>query len=182
MFDDSNMYKMKILKLVIPVLAILISACSQSQKMVGTKDGVDSTSAIVAESKPNDSLIAIMNVKSVVKQGSSVILKFTVINNSDSTKSFCKWHTPFEPFISKYLDIVDANGVEVAYKGAMAKRIMPPPADSYISVKAKDSTSSEVDLLQAYDLKPGNKYTLSYNGSGVSGISVASKLSFNFEK
>ncbi|WP_421944180.1 protease [Pedobacter sp.] len=173
---------MKNLKLIIPALAVLFTACSQSQKVVGSKEVIDSTSTSFSNTSKNDSLTAVMHIDNIVKQGSPVKLKFTVLNNSDSAKSFCKWHTPFEPFISKYLDITDANGVDVAYKGAMAKRIMPPPADSYISVKSKDSVSAEVDLLQAYDLKPSNKYTLSYNGSGMSGISAANKISFSFEK
>ncbi|MDN3588547.1 protease [Pedobacter aquatilis] len=173
---------MKYLKLIIPILAVLFTACSQSQKNTSSKEVVDSTNTVVTETIKTDSLTAVMTINNIVKQGSPVKLKFTVTNNSDSTRSFCKWHTPFEPFISKYLDIKDANGVDVAYKGAMAKRIMPPPADSYISVKSKDSVSSEVDLLQAYDLKPGNKYTLIYNGSGMSGLSVLGKISFDYEK
>lgn len=182
MFNDFYTYKMKNLKLIIPAFAVLFAACSQSQKTVSSEDVIDNTSVTVSDTIKSDSLTAVMRINNIVKQGSPVKLKFTVVNNSDSAKSFCKWHTPFEPFISKYLDITDAHGVDVAYKGAMAKRIMPPPADSYISVKSKDSVSSEVDLLQAYDLKPGNKYTLSYNGSTMSGIVIKDKVSFNFEK
>lgn len=173
---------MRNLKFIIPALAVLFAACSQSQKVVNSKEVIDSTNTEISDINKSDSLTAMMHIDNTVKQGSPVKLKFTVINNSDSVKSFCKWHTPFEPFISKYLDIIDENGVDVAYKGTMAKRIMPPPADSYISLESKDSISSEVDILQAYDLKPGNKYILSYNGSGMSGLSVAGKVSFKFEK
>ncbi|WP_316739357.1 protease [Pedobacter aquatilis] len=173
---------MKNIKLIILAVAVLFAACSQNQKAVSEKGSIDSTNTIASVANQTDSLTAKMQIKDLIKNSEPVILKFSVVNHADTAKSFCKWHTPFEPFISKYLDITDDKGNDVAYKGAMAKRIMPPPADGYVSIAAKDSVSAEVDLLQAYDLKPGNKYTLSYNSSSISGISIASKLTFELEK
>ncbi|WP_231491357.1 protease [Pedobacter sp. Leaf170] len=173
---------MKNLKLIIPAIAVLFGACSQNQTNNNKNVVADTTSKVSSDSIQSDSLFAKMYINETAKKGSPVLLKFTVINSADSAKSFCKWHTAFEPFISKYLDITDSNGNEVAYIGAMAKRIVPPPADSYLSVKAKDSISAEVDLLKAYDLKSGNKYYVSYNGSNISGVSAPKKLSFSFEE
>ena len=93
---------MRNLKFIIPALAVLFAACSQSQKVVNSKEVIDSTNTEISDINKSDSLTAMMHIDNTVKQGSPVKLKFTVINNSDSVKSFCKWHTPFEPFISKY--------------------------------------------------------------------------------
>jgi hypothetical protein len=82
--------------------------------------------------------------------------------------------------MSKYFDIKDENGNEVLYKGPMAKRIMPPPADSYLVVKPKDILSSEVDLLKAYQLEAEKKYTVSYNSSGMSGIKATNTVTFRY--
>jgi len=95
---------------------------------------------------------------------------------------FCKWHTPFEPLMSKYLDVTDENGTEVDYKGAMAKRMMPPPASSYIEVKSGDSLAVTVDVLKAYAITKPAKYTIKYSGQNMSGLVVKDSVVFNYTK
>lgn len=105
------------------------------------------------------------------------VLVFAVYNNTDSTRTFCKWHTPFERLMSKYLDVRDEAGQEVDYRGAMAKRMMPPPADSFITVKKGDSISVVTDLKEGYAiLKPG-KYSIKYNSSDINGLVVKDSIS-----
>lgn len=127
-------------------------------------------------------LFAKMTMKDTIKAGELVELKFTVYNNADTTQRFCKWHTPFEPFISKYLDIKSDSGEEINYKGAMAKRIMPPPADSYLSVNPKDSVANTVDLLKGYDIAKPARYTIKYVGQDMSGLTVQDSISFIYAK
>lgn len=105
----------------------------------------------------------------------SVMLSFTVYNNSDTVQRFCKWHTPFEPLLAKYLNVTDAAGNEASYLGAMAKRIMPPPASSYINVNPHDSVSTVFNLSKGYAVKPG-RYTVSYIGTNMSGLQPANEL------
>ena len=123
-----------------------------------------------------------MSMKDTVKAGEPVELKFTVYNNADTAQHFCKWHSPFEPFISKYLDIKSASGEEVNYKGAMAKRMMPPPASSYIAVNSKDSVSTQVDLLKGYDISKPGRYSITYVGQNMSGLVVKDSISFVYAK
>lgn len=122
-----------------------------------------------------------MKINPEIKQGDSVLLTFTVYNNSDSVQQFCKWHTPFEPWMSKYLDIKAENGDEAPYQGAMAKRVMPPPADSYIKVNPKDSLSVTVDVLKGYKLDKASKYSIIYNGQNMSGLIVKDSVSFIYK-
>jgi CRISPR/Cas system-associated protein Csx1 len=165
--------------LVIALLAL--SSCgvrSGSQ----TAEQADSTKSIIDTAATQKTLIAEMTMKDTIKSGDSILLKFTVKNNKVDTVRFCKWHTPFEPLMSKYLDITDENGNEVNYKGAMAKRIMPPPADSYITLKANDSLSVNADLLKAYAIDKPAKYTITYNSTGISGLTVKKSVSFVYIK
>lgn len=161
------------LKFIIPALLIILAGCSPK---------VQNPSSNIPSKSQGDSLYVVLGIKDIIKTGEKVSLKFTVRNDQSTEKSFCKWHTPFEPLMSKYLDIKDENGNEVLYKGPMAKRIMPPPADSYLAVKPKDVLSSEVDLLKAYELEAEKKYTVSYNSSGMSGIKAANTVTFRYAK
>jgi hypothetical protein len=166
------------------ILAIALLALSSCGVRSGEKttEKSDSTTSLTDTAATRDKLIAEISVKDTVKAGDSILLKFTVKNNSADTARFCKWHTPFEPLMSKYLDIKDENGNEVSYKGAMAKRIMPPPANSYITLKAKDSLSVTADLLKAYAIDKPAKYTLTYNSTGISGLKVKKSVTFVYIK
>lgn len=171
------------LKLMLPAAILLLSACSQNTRTADSTtvktDSTASTSAVQTEEK---GLFAVMQMKDTVKTGDKAELRFTVYNHADSTQQFCKWHTPFEPLMSKYLDVKDENGQEVNYKGAMAKRMMPPPASSYLKVNTKDSASVTVNLLDAYAITKPAKYTLIYVGQNMSGLIVKDSISFVYIK
>lgn len=162
---------MKTFKLILPALALsLFVACSAT-----TPDNGKVAATADADNQMDTTLVATMAIPAALTANSPIEMIFTVYNRTDSVKTFCKWHTPFEPLMSKYLDITSANGEEAAYKGPMAKRIMPPPADSYLSIKPKDSLSIKVDLTKAYDIKAGN-YVVRYNSQAISGLSVTDSV------
>ncbi|RZM10160.1 MAG: protease, partial [Pedobacter sp.] len=125
---------MNIIKTLLPAI-LVVAACNSSVK---NSQKVDSTAVNMEQS--DTTLTARMTISPVVSKDGPLEMNFTVYNQTDSTRTFCKWHTPFEPLMSKYLDIT-INNQEVAYKGPMAKRMMPPPADSYVSVAPGDSLS-----------------------------------------
>jgi len=158
------------LKIIIPAVLIALAGCSQ--KVQTTQK--DSSAA-------SDSLYVTLSSANIIKVGEKVNLRFVVHNRYSMGKSFCKWHTPFEPLMSKYLDIKDEQGNEAAYKGPMAKRIMPPPADSYLMVNPKDTLVTDVDLRKAYQLDTGKKYTVSYNSGAISGLKSSSTTTFTIQ-
>jgi hypothetical protein len=166
------------------ILSIALLALSSCGVRSGsqTAEQADSTKALTDTAATGKKLTIEITMKDTIKAGDSVQLKFTVKNNSADTARFCKWHTPFEPLMSKYLDIKDENGNEVNYKGAMAKRIMPPPADSYITLKANESLSANADLLKAYAIDKPAKYTVTYNSTGISGLTVKKSVTFVYIK
>lgn len=136
------------------------------------------TNDTAAQTELPKSLYARMQITDTVKSGEPVELTFTVHNPTDSTLKFCKWHTPFEPLISKYLRIENEQGEEAAYMGPMAKRVMPPPAESYVSVNAKDSLTATVNLTKGYQIDSPGRYTVVYTGENISGIPVIDSVSF----
>ena len=166
---------------IIGAAAILLSACGVNSKTA--QRATDSVAQADTNKKSTDTaLVAELQIKDTIKAGQPVELKFTVYNHTNSARRFCKWHTPFEPLMSKYLEVKDAQGNEVNYKGPMAKRMMPPPESSYISVKVSDSTSATVDLLKAYDIKEPSTYTLTYVGQNMSGLEVKQSATFVYSK
>ncbi|MFC4211097.1 protease [Pedobacter lithocola] len=157
------------LKIIIPVLLIAIVGCSQKVH----NSGIGNISK-----KPGDSLFVTLAMKNLIQAGEKINLRFVVHNNNSMGKSFCKWHTPFEPLMSNYLDIKDENGKEAVYKGPVAKRIMPPISDNYLFVNPKDTLVSIIDLSKGYQFEAGKKYTISYNSSIISGIKSSNTASF----
>jgi hypothetical protein len=170
---------MKNYKLTIAVILLVLPSCNikNAKHIASTADPVNNQSA---SSIIGATLFAKMQMKETIKAGDAVEIKFTVYNNADSARQFCKWHTPFEPLMSKYLTVKDASGLEMLYKGPMAKRMMPPPASSYIKVGPKDSLSTTIDVLRAYDISKPSKYTVIYEGQSMSGLMVKDSIAFNY--
>jgi hypothetical protein len=169
---------MKKIILALPTLLLLaIAACSPSATPTNEKGTAD-TIALSPNAQADTSLTAKLAVPQIIGTGVPIEMTFTVYNKTDSVRTFCKWHTPFEPLMSKYLDIT-MDGKEVPYKGPMAKRMMPPPASSYLSVKPGDSLSVKVDLMKAYDIKSSGFYKIKYNSETISGLKVTDSVSIN---
>lgn len=157
----------------IPVafILVMVTACSMQNNKVETLATQDPTAS-------NKKFYARMKIKDTIKIGDSVLLQFTVFNNTDSVKKFLKWQTPFEPLLSKYLDIKNEQGEEVQYRGAMAKRMMPPPAEAYITLGPGDSLNVMVDILKGYDITKPGTYTVDYTSEEVSGLKVYQQVKF----
>ncbi|RZL17471.1 MAG: protease [Pedobacter sp.] len=162
--------------------ALTLASCSQSTRNTDATATTDSLKADTSSNITSAPLYAKMSIAPIIKAGEAIQIRFTVYNDADSVQQFCKWHTPFEPLLSKYLDITDEGGDEVLYKGAMAKRIMPPPLDSYVKVNPKDSLSVIVDLSKGYTITKPSIYKLNYNAQNMSGLIVKDTLSFSYGK
>ncbi len=120
----------------------------------------------------------LMQIRDTITIGEPVELRFTATNTADTIQHFLKWATPFEPLVSKYLDITDEDGTQVDYRGAMAKRAMPPSADSYIKLNPNENLVANVNLLEGYAISRAAKYKIVYVGQGMSGITVSDTVYF----
>ena len=151
---------------------VLFAACDTARK------NTDSNTVGSTDSTTTGQLRAEIHISPEIKSGDSLEMRFTVYNRADKNQQFCKWHTPFEPPMSKYLNITDEQGEEAQYTGAMAKRIMPPPADSYITVKPGDSLTVKVDLRKIYRFEKKGRYVVRYVAQEMSGLSVRDSVTF----
>ena len=100
----------------------------------------------------------------------SLIITFTVNNPTQDTLKFTTYHTPFEGFISKFLTVKDSEGNEAQYQGPMAKRVMPPPAETFHSVAPGQTESVDFNLKKGYKIEKSGTYTIQYNSELISGI------------
>ena len=168
---------MKRISLTIAICSILFSACNSfksKEKAVGKQDTTLVTEA--QGEKKMDPITGKLLVIGQPKLGGPINMRFSVYNNADTVAKFCIWHTPFERLMSKYLDVALDDYTPIDYKGAMAKRMMPPPADSYKKLNAGDSTSADFNLADAYAITKAGNYTIKYNSATISGIVVPDSI------
>lgn len=144
---------------------LIVAAATGCQNRKLSADG----DATTAEQQKSGKLEMRLAPAAQVFTPDSVMLSFTIVNHADTAQRFVKWETPFEPFLGKYLEIKDTNGTEAEFRGAMARRVMPPPAEAYIEVAAHDSVNTVFNAAKNYSLAAG-AYSIKYTGGGVSGL------------
>lgn len=168
---------MKNIGTIIAISSVMLWSCSASSNLSDTEQK-DTVKEVAQQGQVGvtSGINGKLSLVKPVKLGEPINIHFTVVNNLDTAASFCKWHTPFEPLMSKYLDVIAEDGTEADYQGAMAKRVMPPPADSYIRINSKDSSSVDFDLTKAYAIKKAGTYKIKYNSSAISGINIPDSL------
>ncbi|MFD2969552.1 protease [Sphingobacterium bambusae] len=151
---------------------VLSASCQQT----GKTNETEAASADSVAHSSDTTLVASLQAKPLYELKDSISVLFTVQNPTDDTLRFTQYHTPFEGFISNFLTITDASGAEVSYIGAMTKRIMPPPADTYHTVAPGAQDSVRFSLAKGYRFEKPGIYTLQYNSGAISGISNGSPI------
>lgn len=147
----------------------LIAAFTQCQQ-TANKQEATKTIATEQSNHPDTSLVAVLQMDNTVKLSDSLSILFSVSNPTKDTIRFTQYHTPFEGFINNFLTITDSEGKEVPYIGAMAKRIMPPPEESYCAVAPGTQDSVRFSLQKGYRIEKPGTYSIQYNGGNVSGM------------
>ena len=159
------------LALVVAIFGAATSCQGSADSQASNKDTTAQVASDSATPSTDSSLVASLAVVSpAASLKDSIIIEFTVHNPTKDTLKFTTYHTPFEGLISKFLDVKDSEGTEVSYQGPMAKRVMPPPADTYHSVAPGASESARFDLKRAYKIDKPGTYTLQYNAAAISGV------------
>ncbi|MDJ1468848.1 hypothetical protein QNI19_03700 [Cytophagaceae bacterium DM2B3-1] len=159
------------------IVAALSAGCQNQKSDTSTTESSTSDSSATVSPEPTNSgkLETRLGTAGKSFTKDSVLLSFTVINHTDSAQRFCKWETPFEPRLGKYLEVIHENGTEAIFKGAMARRVMPPPAETYIEVAPHDSVRTVFNLPDNYAITTG-QYTVKYSGGGVSGLDAGNEI------
>lgn len=156
-------------QILIPIIiAVIFAGCNSQKQNTGT---IGKTPGAADFGKLETRLGTAANTFSK----DSVLLSFTVVNTTDTLQRFCKWETPFESILGKYFEVTDNQGNEALFKGAMARRVMPPPPESYIEVQPHDSVRTMFNLARNYSLK-NEQYSVRYTGGGVSGLEPGNEI------
>ncbi|WP_114941525.1 hypothetical protein [Mucilaginibacter endophyticus] len=146
------------LNIILISVAFLAASCSSQKQATG-----------LGQQNPASGLKVEMEQAAATATKDSLMITFTVINDTDKPLRFVKWETPFEPRLGKYFEIKGTDGNEAVFKGAMARRVMPPPPEAYMEVKAHDRIKTTIDLSDYYTINEGS-YEINYVGGGVSGL------------
>lgn len=93
-----------------------------------------------------------------VAQG--VVIHVTISNASDHPVRVLKWFTPAED-VEEALFAVSVDGAPVSYLGPVYKRPAPKGED-YLSLKAGESLTRDVDLAAYYDFSVTGTYAVHY--------------------
>ena len=153
----------------------LTTQCNPPQQTESATN--EEATTMETDSSENTALYATLeSVTDTLHLQDSLMIRFTVTNPTNDTLQFTQYHTPFEGFISNFLTITDGQGSEIAYMGPMAKRVMPPPADSYHTLAPGQSENVTFDLKKGYKIENTGTYTLQYNAENINGITNGEPL------
>lgn len=88
----------------------------------------------------------------------SVMIRYTIRNNSDHNVSILKWGTPLEGFRTDLFKITRDSTTDATYIGRRVSRRSPVPSD-YETIRAKSAISIDLPLEAGYDLRMDGNHT-----------------------
>ena len=98
------------------------------------------------------------------KKNDNIKVWFIVENTGESDLVFCRYYTPFEGFGGDIFQVT-IDGKKVEYIGKLIKR-SPPREEDYITLKAGETKSIELNLEDGYNIYQKGNYEISYPGIG----------------
>lgn len=104
----------------------------------------------------------------------SVRLVFTLVNQADKPVRVLKWQTPLEGILGRIFQ-VRCDGRELIYNGPLIKR-GPPTAEDYVTIPAKGSLETVVNLSEAYDFPASGSCEVRFNGVALEVLSADARL------
>ena len=96
--------------------------------------------------------------------GEDVRLQFELINESKDDYYILDWNTPFEGFLSKFLDValVTLETQQVKYIGRLVTRGHPSRKD-YLRLLAGSTLKTTLLMNEAYDISSSGVYRVVFN-------------------
>jgi hypothetical protein len=114
-----------------------------------------------AGGEPSSSgLRALLEAPTSAPPGKPVKVRFSLINESDSSLYVLNWFTPLEG-LGEEIFRVTRNGQRIPYQGPQASRGDPTP-DAYTLIASGEMVSVEVDLSLAYDFSWPGEYAIEF--------------------
>jgi hypothetical protein len=117
----------------------------------------------VKEDKPQAQVLACeLKAPSSVHTGDPVNVELRLTNRTGQPLFVLGWRTPFEGLFGNDW-LVTRDGVEIPYKGPMAKR-GDPEAEDYVTLAPGGVADAEVEVSLAYDMKAPGRYQVALRG------------------
>lgn len=136
----------------------------------------DVKEVVQVPTKINEALVVTLVPADSMAAGTSVEFRLRVKNPTKEPQEFCRYHTLFESLRNDVLEVKNASGKKLEYRGMMAKRA-PPTAEDMIRLEpGEESTSEAVDVREGYAFTPG-RFTVVFPGSVISGLPASAPVS-----
>jgi peptidyl-Lys metalloendopeptidase len=113
-------------------------------------------------------LEATLEIREEIARGQAVRVQFKLANRTDEELLVLDWYTPLEGLAGDIFR-VERDGKPIPYQGILAKRGIPQ-SDEYVTLKAGESASAEVDLATGYDFSVPGEYTIEYLSPSISQV------------
>jgi hypothetical protein len=136
--------------------------------LLTTAVGCGAPSSTEADESTGTDLDARIEAPATLTTGETMIVRFTLTNNSDAKLYVLKWYTPLEGIAGEIFR-VERDGQIVPYEGILATRAVPSP-DAYVLLEPGESVSAEVDLATAYDFSQAGEYTIQFISPRISHV------------
>jgi hypothetical protein len=126
--------------------------------------------------------ITISTAKTQFEKNEAVVISFLITNTSNKNIKVCKYLTPCEGFMGKFLEIKEIkNNKDVAYKGIMVKR-GAPESDDYIEIKPSEKTECSINIKEAYPIDKEGEYTIQFKGKPANNLPDSNTIKIKISK
>ena len=126
---------------------------------------------VLAGAKSSGLQVRIRECPEADQQDGKTMMIFEVQNTSDRPVEFCWWQSPLEKSWTANRFKITGSEEKVDYLGAMVKRRPPSKSNGdYTTLRAGWTLGVEFDLREAYQLKPGSKYSIRYEGTSLGSL------------
>ena len=106
-----------------------------------------------------------------IARGSSSLVTFYAVNNTDSDIRMLTWNTPFEKILSADIFLAFRDGEPLPYLGRKIKR-SNPSTDDYLLIPAGQTIQSAMDIAKYYGIAEAGTYTVSINLPNIDGVAM----------
>jgi peptidyl-Lys metalloendopeptidase len=118
------------------------------------------TTSGVGAAPKDGPVVSLSTAQSEYRASQDVLITVTIANPTNHSVRILKWFTPANG-VEEAVFIVKVNGEPTAYTGAIYKRPAATGND-YLSLKAGESVSYQVNLGDYYDLSTTGQYEITY--------------------
>lgn len=143
-------------KFLLIVVAFIVAFSSLSSASASSASSASANDGVV---------VALSADQAEFSADQAVVVRVTVSNPTNHTVKVLKWLTPAED-VEEPLFAVAVEGVPVAYVGPTYKRPDAKSSD-YVSLKAGESFTRDVDLSAYYDFSVSGAYSVKYDVTGL---------------